>query len=137
MDTVTVINRTSKPLEALWDGHRHKIPVGESLQPWLVAQAAQKQNVLMGSADPNENYSDFGTMISLVAIREQDDDESPIEQSTKIERWDRRYMPGGEQAIRVVQGRIGYGSVQTSPQSSGVSFAQNEASGKIPDIPVR
>lgn len=138
MDTVTVINRTSKPLEALWDGHRHTIPVGESLQPWLVAQAAQKQNVLMGSQDPRENYNDFGSMVSLIAIREQRDDESPLEQNAKaIERWDRRYMPGGTQSVKIVPGRTGYGSVSKSPQSSDVAFAPNEASGKIPDIPVR
>lgn len=138
MDTVHVVNRTSKPLEALWDGYRHTIPVGESLQPWLVALAAQKQNILMGSQDPRENYNDFGAVVSLVAIKEQGDDESPIEQNyNAIEKWDRSLMPGGVAAVHVVHGRTGYGAVPRSPQSSDIAFAPNEASGKIPPIPKR
>lgn len=138
MDSVTVVNRTSGSLEALWDGRVHIIPVGESIQPWLVALAAQRQNVLMGSQDPRENYNDFGGMVSLIAIREQRDDESPLEQNTRaIERWDRRYMPGGEEAVRIAPGRTGYGAVPKSPLPTASSFTPNPDSANIPKIPER
>jgi hypothetical protein len=101
MQLVTIINRTSKPLEACWDGKRYKLPPGESSLPDLVAEVAKRQNPLMGSEDP---YS-IG-IVSLLAIREQHDDESPIEQTRSIERQNRKQYPG-PRPVEVVPGRAG------------------------------
>lgn len=133
MELVTVVNRTNKPLEAMWDGHIHVIPVGKSQHNRYVAQKAKEQNVLMGSQDPRT-----GEIVYLVGIVEDRDDCSPV--STNIEnptgeRWNRNYLPGGTAAVQVVPGRTGLfsGRDVQSNLSPDVSFGANELSAKIPD----
>ena len=99
---VTVVNRTKKTLEAVWDGFHHQIPPGKSAHPLFVAEAAKRQNPVMGTEDQIT-----GEMESLIGIEENGDDCSPIEQTQKIERWDRKKMPGGEKDVQVVAGKSG------------------------------
>jgi len=132
-DPVTVINRTSKPLEVIWDGRVRNIPLGKSTHEWVVAEKAKEQNVLMGSQDPRT-----GDIVYLVAIEELGEDSSPIEQNPNPrERWNRSYLPGGHEAVQVVQGRSGLFSARdvASPQSTQGAFVENPESAKIPPIP--
>lgn len=88
MQYVTVVNRTSKPLEAVWDGLRYAIPVGESAFPEAIAKAAKRQNIVMGSEDPRTLR-----VKSLIGVKEWGDDVSKVEQTMKVERWDRESLP--------------------------------------------
>ncbi len=96
MDVVTVVNRSSKPVDATWDGRPYQIPAnGKVALPVIVAEAAKRQNVIMGSEDP---YT--GTMEYLVGIVEQGDDITPIEQSHSITRMNRKEFAGTEQVVK-------------------------------------
>ena len=99
---VTVVNRTKKTLEAVWDGRHYQLPPGKSAWPLSVAEKAKLQNPVMGTEDQIT-----GEMESLIGIEENGDDCSPIEQTQKIERWDRKKMPGGEKDVQVVAGKSG------------------------------
>lgn len=101
MNYVTVVNRSSKPLEAIWDGVRYQIPVGESSLPERIAEVARRQNPQMGTEDP---YSMRVT--SLIAIKEQGDDIFPLEQSKSIERLDRASFPSNH-PTEIVRGNTG------------------------------
>lgn len=130
MEMVTVINRTSKPLEVLWDGKVRPIPVGKSSHSAVVAQKAKEQNVLMGSQDPRT-----GDIVYLVAVEEWNEDDSPVEANPNPkERWNRKLLPGGEAAVREEVGRTGLfsGRDVQSKLSPDTSFTPNSDSGKIP-----
>jgi len=102
MELVTVRNRTQKDLEVCWDGKRTTIPVGKPIALIAtVAEAAKRQNVLMGSEDPRTL-----SVVSLIGVEEWGDDCSPIEQSDSIERWNRRSLPN-QRPTEVVPGRAG------------------------------
>jgi hypothetical protein len=102
MEMVTCRNRTNKPLEVCWDGKRTVLPVGKPvLLGVMIADAAKRQNVLMGSEDPRTGAMDY-----LVGVEEYGDDCTPIEQTDSVERWDRRQLPGGR-AVDVVRGKGG------------------------------
>jgi hypothetical protein len=132
MELVTVVNRTDKPLEAMWDGKIHVIPVGKSMHNRYVAQKAKEQNVLMGSQDPRT-----GDIVYLVGIEEDRDDLSPV--NTNIanptgERWNRNYLPGGQNAVQVVPGRAGlFARDIQAGLTPDTAFTVNTDSGKIPD----
>lgn len=117
MEFVTVVNRTSKPLEGIWDGKRRSYEPGETPNvPLAVAEAVRRQHVLMGSADPYEMaVADY-----LIGIKELKQDCSPVEQSKEIERWDRNLVPGGKKAVTVKSGRSA-GSYQSRDPLSTVS----------------
>lgn len=97
---VTLVNRTSKTLEGLWDGKHYELKPGKHAFPDTLAQKFKEQNPLMGSEDPGT-----GQMEYLMGIEEHNDDCSPIEQAAKIERWDRNKMTGP--AVDVVKGKGG------------------------------
>ena len=102
MELVTLVNRTSKELRALWNGIRYPLAAhSKQALPVIVAEAAKRQNPLMGSEDPRD-----GSMEYLVGIEEQGDDCSPIEQAPAIEKWDRKKLPGAG-PVDVVPGRTG------------------------------
>lgn len=98
MEFVTAINRSSKPLWATWDGKKYQVKPGKNAYPRIVAEAAKRQNPIMGSEDP---YS--GEMRYLIGIEEDGDDCSPAEQSTEITR--RALRDQGE--VEVVKGKNG------------------------------
>lgn len=134
MELVTVVNRTNKPLEVLWDGKVRAIPVGKSLHAVEVAKKAKEQNILMGSQDPRDPRS----VVYLVGIEEWKDDCSLLADSRPrgIERWDRSLMPGGHAAVQYVPGRTGYMSGADIKANIGenASFESNPESNPIPKL---
>ncbi len=85
-ETVTLINRSSKPLRAMFDGQRFVFKPGPNPGvPIVVVQFAKDQNPVMGTQD---RYEYEGSSY-LVGVPEWGDDCSPIEQSDAIERLDR------------------------------------------------
>src|SRR3990167_7122318 len=101
-ETVTVVNRTSKPLNGTWDGRQYIIPPGESKFPKLEALGLRYQNRIMGVGTPLEDWgqkSDY-----LIGILESGDDCSPLEQSNAVQRWDTSIMSAGKD-IEVVRGK--------------------------------
>lgn len=84
-EIVTVVNRSSHPLTATFNGKHYVLQPGENKYPLVVAFAARRQNPRMGSEHPmNPNRFD-----SLVGIVEHGDPITPLEQSDAIERMDR------------------------------------------------
>jgi len=81
--TVTLVNRSSKVLYCTFDGETKKLEPGENPGfPLVAVWHAKKQNVRMGSEDPNNPMS----RIYLVGVKakageKQKDDISPLEQS--------------------------------------------------------
>jgi len=87
MQYVTLVNRTSKPLEGTWDGKHYVLAPGKHAFPEIQAMKFKEQNPLMGSEDPRTLERQ-----SLLGIVENGDDISPIEQTDNIERWDRKKL---------------------------------------------
>lgn len=91
MDIVTLVNRTSKPLEGCFDGQRYVLgPHGQKAMMANAAEQMKRQNPLMGSEDPTDPRSPT----FLAGIKEWDDDISSLEQSDAIERFDRSLTDG-------------------------------------------
>lgn len=85
MDVVTLVNRSSKDVQGKWDGRPYIVNAHAKVAlPVIVAEAIKRQNVVMGSEDPFT-----GDMEYLVAIVEQGDPETPIEQTPAITRMNR------------------------------------------------
>ena len=122
MEFLTLFNRSSKPLEGLWNGRHHVIPVGESTFPRLQAEKFREQNPVMGSEDPNTLERDY-----LIAIREYSHDESPIEQSTAKERWNRSLMPNAGDVVIIK------GNGKFIPNLDGSKPLTDSATFVIPD----
>lgn len=106
MELVTVVNRTSRNLEGVWDGKHYTIPPGASAFPIVQAEAFKRQNPVMGSEDPR-----LGVLTYLIGIVEDRDDCSPLEQTDAIERWDRSKLAGAR-PTEVVPGDNGLYSVR-------------------------
>jgi len=112
MDFQTVVNRTTKELVVTWDGKRTKLPPSsKQALPIIVAEAAKRQNPLMGSLDPFTGICQY-----LVGIEEQGDDCSPIEQTNAIEVMNRSKMKNSR-PTEVVPGDNGIYSVRDIAQS--------------------
>ena len=140
MEYVILVNRTSKPLEATWNGKRYKLVPGDNPLPRNVAEAAKRQNPIMGTGQ-----ADFWATEYLVGIKEFNDPIDPIEQSTAKELMDPQILhaaklaagfilqevPGTAQIYRNVQRLQNEDGV--IPQSAG--FTHNEASAKGPELP--
>jgi hypothetical protein len=94
-DTVAVVNRTTKPLAAQWDGAHYHFAPGETPNvPIAIAVAAVKQNPLLGSEDPLGDPNIFTSLIGIKGARDPFGDCSPLEQSTAGERIDRTKVMG-------------------------------------------
>ncbi len=106
MDFLTVVNRTSKPLQVTWDGKHTTLVPGKNALPAIVAEAAKRQNPIMGSEDPVSLQMRY-----LVGIEEQEDDCSPVEQSPAIQRIDRNKLINAR-PTEVVRGDNGIYSVR-------------------------
>ncbi len=100
MQHVTLVNRTTRNLEGLWDGKHYTLAPGKHSFPDTLAMKFKDQNPVMGSLDP---YT--GRMDSLIGIEEYRDDCSPIEQSDAIEQWNRAAMGGPD--VKVIKGKGG------------------------------
>lgn len=102
MQYLTLVNRSSKTLEGIWNGIRHQLAPGKHSFPEVMARKFKDQHPIMGSQDP---YSLLGNSDFLIGIVEDGDDCTPIEQNPNaIERIDRSKMPRNTQ---VVPGPVG------------------------------
>jgi len=91
-DSVTLVNRTTRPLSVRYDGEDIILKPGENPGfPLVAVPYAKKQNKLMGSQHPINPMK----FISLVGVKDTSDDVSPIEKEvlavadTKLEPMDR------------------------------------------------
>lgn len=109
MNYVTVVNRSSKILKGTWDGRHYDIAPGSHMFPETMAMKFRDQNPIMGSEDPYTLQKQY-----LIGIIEMKDDCTPIEQSDKVEIWDRSKMSPQKQNVQVVHGEGLY-----SPQRDG------------------
>lgn len=132
MEYVILVNRTSKDLEATWDGKRYKLKPGDTPLPLAVAEAAKRQNPIMGTG------ADYYSMQYLVGIKEHHDDCSPIEQSKSVELFDSRDLHGDKPVAIVAGTAQAYRNVNRLKNEDGplsttgnisTGFAHNEASG--------
>ena len=99
MNYVTLVNRSTKTLKGTWDGRHYDIAPGTHMFPEVQALKFKEQNPLMGSEDPYTLQKQY-----LMGIVELKDDCSPIEQSDKVEIWDRSKMSASKQNVEVVHG---------------------------------
>lgn len=114
-ELVTIVNRSSKTLKGVWDGRHYDLEPNKKYQfPTIVARKFQEQNPLMGSMNPYSMQTTY-----LIAIEEEGDDCSPLEQSTAIEKLDRKLL-GNEDQVTVIKGHGLY-----SKQGDGAVPAPN------------
>jgi hypothetical protein len=118
METVTVVNRTNRPLNAVFDGEDYVIPVGESLLPKHVVPYAKRQNPVMGSMDPHRPQS----VQFLLGVKGTKDPITPVkEDGNAIELIDRSEMPGV--AHRIAGKHIYREEVVAGPGADNVAVA--------------
>lgn len=97
MEYCKVINRSSQPVEGIFDGVRYVWqPNEEKMLPNNVAELCKRQNPVMGT----EDFADINSAEYLLAL--PSDDASPIEQTEKAERFDRDTI-GIDQTQQVVE----------------------------------
>lgn len=117
-DSVTLVNRTSRPLNCRYDGEDIVLPPGEIPGfPKIAVPYAKKQNPLMGSKHPS-NPTKY---ICLVGVKGTKDDVSPISDATmaiadgKLEVLDRDGSFHGEPMRQVVLlKRSGYSAYEAA-----------------------
>ena len=80
---ITLTNRSSEPVEGVWDGKVTVIPPGESQHPLAAAQAYQRQHPVMGTYDPFTGACEF----LLVSDAFGDVDFTPVEQTDAQETY--------------------------------------------------
>lgn len=102
---VTVVNRTSKPLKATWNGRPYDLPAYPTKVslPRIVALAARFQNPVMGKGTPMEDWNIRSEY--LVGIEEDGDPIDPIEQTDAPQRWDTEILSGDR--VEVIRPRGG------------------------------
>ena len=124
-DFVTLVNRSSKTLEGVWDGRHYQITPGKHEFARIKAEKFRDQNPIMGSED---KYS--GEKQYLIGIVENGEDVSPTEQSDAISLADlAAQIKSGE--IKVVPGNGLYSpridrSTPLGPIGSNLGFKAAE-----------
>lgn len=116
---VTLVNRSSKELIGTWNGKRTVIAPGKNSFPEIMAVKFKEQNPVMGTLDPYSMDRDY-----LCGIEEYNDPIDPIEQTNKVELFDRKKMdPIAAKAteLKTSVGRL-YKSEQTSPLPADNGF---------------
>lgn len=89
-ELVTLVNRSSRALDGMWDGRTYTIQANAEIQvPVTIAEAIKRRNPIMGSDDPHT-----GQLQYLVGIKEQGDDCTPVEQSKEIELFSSQRLRG-------------------------------------------
>lgn len=120
METMTVVNRSSKVLKTVWDGKHYEIgPHETQICTAEVARQFKKWNPQMGSLNPQTGAINF-----LIGIKEDNDPTEPIEQTDAVEVWNRDKLTGARPS-EVVPGDNGLYSKQVawkSPQSQNTNF---------------
>lgn len=97
-EIVTVVNRSSKPLEGTWDGKHYAIPPGESHFSRIQAIAFRYQNPIMGKGSPLEDWNIRSEY--LIGIKEDGDPLDPVEQTDAPQRWDTGTLTGDYILVR-------------------------------------
>lgn len=90
MEYVILVNRTDANLEACWGGRRYPLKPGDNPLPLRVAEAAKRQNPIMGSG------TNLWDMEFLVGIRELGDPVGPVKQSDSVELMDSEMLHGAK-----------------------------------------
>jgi hypothetical protein len=114
---VTIVNRTSKVLQGVWDGRHYDLAPGKHQFARTIAEKFRAQHPIMGSEDPY-NLS----MLYLIGIEEDNDDCSPVEQSTSLTLQDiSARLKSGEYTL--VKGNGLFATMRdASPQSLDSTF---------------
>lgn len=121
---VTVANRSSKELNATWNGRPYSIPpYPQQIQlPRIVAVAARFQNPVMGRGTPLEDWASKSEY--LIGIIEDKDPIDPIEQTNALQRWDSELVNGPD--TEVIRPRGGVSEVRQAPKTVGdVGFTRD------------
>ena len=103
---VTLVNRTQRKLEGMWDGRMHIAVPGKNEFPERIAEAIKMKNPIYGSDDPITGQFQY-----LLGIEEQGDDCSPIEQSKEVELYNRGNYKNAVPIV-IVPGNTGLYSVK-------------------------
>lgn len=103
-EIVTVVNRTSKPLEGTYDGKHYSIPPGESKWSKLEALFFRYQNPIMGRGSPLEDWNIRSEY--LIGIKEDGDPIDPVEQTDAPQRWDTGALTGDYILVRPRGGAV-------------------------------
>lgn len=122
MELVTVYNRTTKVVNGTWDGKPYKIePKKKVALPRIVAEAIRRQNAVMGTEDP---YT--GNMEYLVAIEEDGDPITDIEQSQSVTRMNRAPLGKNEEVVKGHNGLYSLRDLEGGPAAAngGVGFVK-------------
>jgi hypothetical protein len=94
---VAVTNRSTAEVVGTFDGRTYRWAPGETKTlPHNVAELCKRQNPVMGT----EDFGDINSSEYLLAL--PSDDASPIEQTSKAERFDRDTI-GIDQTMQVVE----------------------------------
>ena len=94
---VTVVNRTSKLLNGVYNGRHYDLPPGESRFSLREARFFRFQNPVMGRGTPLEDWSSKSEY--LLGIKELGDDCTPVEQSDSVQRWDTGMLSGPDAVV--------------------------------------
>lgn len=121
-ETVTLVNRTSKPMTALFDGQSFVLKPGKNHGvPSVVVDYAKAQHPLMGSQDRYE----FQGAQFLVGVEEWGDPISPIEQSDAIELLARDTIEDeGKTAVKGPTARVRRSEAIVGLPTDGVAAAR-------------
>jgi hypothetical protein len=124
---VELVNRTSEPIDAMFNGRPLVLKPGYELRPgaageepilfplgrdgkpatnmieYFAAEMAKRQNPIMGTEDPESP----ATFESLLGVEAWGDDISYVEQSDKTERIDRSLLDDEAQKAISIRNRVG------------------------------
>ena len=122
-EIVTVANRSSKSLNATWNGRPYVIPAYPQRVslPRIVAVAARFQNPIMGRGTPLEDWASKSEY--LIGIVEDKDPIEPIEQTTAPQRWDSELVNGPD--TEIIRPRGGAAEVRQTPKTGDVGFTRD------------
>lgn len=110
MEYRTIVNRTSKTLEGVWDGRRYAITPGKHSFPATMAYKFKYQHPRMGTMDPYTSEMEY-----LIGIEEDNDPITPVEQTDAIEHLDRSRLRNAIPVV-VVQGNGLYSKRDDGPK---------------------
>ena len=124
----TVVNRSSKPVNTMWDGRQYELaPYEEKIFPEQIAIAFKRWNVQMGSLDPRTGKINY-----MVGFKESNDPCGKLEQEViidkstgkpAVEQWDRSKLTGSR-PVDIVEGDNGLYSTKDwkSGQHTDLNF---------------
>jgi hypothetical protein len=118
-DSVTLINRTTSPLQVRYDGEAITLQPGENPGfPKVAVQFAKNQNLLKGTLHPNGNMKSATCMVGVKGSKDNCtpiDPEVLAEAAAKYELWDRDGSVHGEPMRKVqLSKRTGYSAYEAA-----------------------